>query len=513
MIFPMNVLSHAEILSTYPENGSVMESPPEIFSVKFSEPVSVIRIQILDGNRQTVELGDVSNLDNVLTFAPLTPLPQGQYLLSFRVLSLDAHPVSGSVGFSVGNLPPPLPEFSQVNETALLLARINRTVHLITILIAIGFILYPLLFVMPAEIESTRQRYLNLASIIGIITAVIGLGLWGVLLIEASPTAFFQREVWSTVMETTLGISFYMVVCGFAGILMANSLDPTLTTGRISGLLGGLLILASLGASGHAFSSGWLMTPVFFIHTLVAGAWLGAIWMLHYILLPGKSSQTAHVLKTFSRIATWFIAILLTSAIILIVFQLNNVTELIITEYGKWLLLKIVIVFSALILAAVNRWKLVPALNEDKQTIFQKLRKSVHIEGILLVVVIGITSILASTVPPEDESLVSSKSVSISIDETHNLIMVMTPAQTGNNRIELFFSQQDQPFEPLNVTVYWEQAEIGIEPLSRQALRSVEGKFIIDNIDILVPGTWRFQIEVLIDDFTRERINTDIVIE
>jgi len=314
-------------------------------------------------------------------------------------------------------------------------------------------------------------------------------------------------------METTLGTSFFIVVSGFAGILMANSLDPTLTPGRISGLLGGLLILASLGASGHALSSGWLMTPVFFIHTLVAGAWLGAIWMLHNILLSGNSSQLTHVLKIFSRIATWIVTILLVSAVILIVFQLNNVTELLMTEYGNWILLKIVVVLSALILAAVNRWKFVPALNEDNQTAFQKLRKSVHVEGILLVVVIGITSILVSTEPPKDETLVSSKSVSIPIDETYKMVMVMTPAQTGNNRVDLSFLQQEQPFEPLNVTVYWEQAELGIERLSRQALPSEDGEFILDNIDILVPGTWQFQVEVLIDDFTRERINTDIMIE
>jgi len=513
IIFPMNVLSHAEIVSVYPENGSVMENPPEHFSVKFSEPVSVIRIQILDGNRQILELGNVSNQDNVLTFSPLTPLPQGQYLLSFRVLSLDAHAVSGSVGFSVGNLPPPLPEFSQVNKTGLLLARINRTVHLLTILLTIGFVLYPLLFVMPAEIEPGRQRYLNLASFTGIITAVIGLGLWGVLLIEASPFAFFQGATWSIAMETTLGTSFFIVVSGFSGILMANSLDPTLTPGRISGLLGGFLILASLGASGHAFSSGWLMTPVFFIHTLVAGTWLGAIWMLRNILLPGNSGQLTHVLNTFSRMATWIVAVLLVSAVILIVFQLNNVTELLMTEYGNWILLKITVVLSALILAAVNRWKFVPALNENNQTVFQKLRKSVYVEGILLVVVIGITSILASTVPPKDETLASSKSVSIPIDETYSMIMLMTPAQTGNNRVELSFLQQDQPFEPMNVTVYWEQAQIGIERLSRQAQPSEDGEFILDNIDILVPGIWRFQVEVLIDDFTRERINTDITIE
>ena len=363
MFCPVNVQAHAELLDTSPANGDVIETPPVELQVLFSEPVSVLKLQLLNSERESVELENITNIDGEVRFKPVSPLRRGQYLLSFRVLSLDAHPISSSVGFAIGNLPAPLPEYSRVDTMVLALARINRTVHLSAILAVTGMVLFPLLFTFINELESKRQYLVNIAATVGLLTAVLGLGLWGVLLRETPIISLLEAESWSIAMSTSLGTSFALVVGGLMGIIMGNVLDPLLLPGRLSGLLGALIVIVSIGASGHAAGSGMVTSSVFVVHALMAGIWFGALWFLYRVLSLKPDSMLSTILAQFSKRVTWVVALLLICALTITWLQLGDPGQFIYTEYGNWLMLKSGLVTLVLILAAVNRWRISPVLS------------------------------------------------------------------------------------------------------------------------------------------------------
>jgi copper transport protein len=513
MIVSGTVFAHAELLNTTPDNGSVMASSPEEFVIRFSEPVSLIRTQLMNSNRELEELGQHSIIDNVLRFKTQTPLQEGQYLLSFRVLSLDAHPVSGSVGFAIGNLPAPLPEYTQVDETSLRIARVNRTIYLLAILTTIGLVIFPFLFTLPDELESKRQACLNLAAAICIATAISGMGLWGVLLTETSLSGFFDLENWSLAMSTSLGTSFYLVVCGVIGILTSYILGPNYLPGQFSGLLGVTLIVISLGASGHAASSGLIMNSLFVIHALMAGIWLGALWLLYRCIAINPVSMITVVLNQFSRRATIVVSILLLCALIMAWYQLGEIRQLIYSDYGYWLMIKLGLVALVLIIAAINRWRIAPTLESDATSARQSLRRSILIEGLLMIVVLAVTSVLASTPPPVKAVMASFQTAMLTSEDQINLKLSITPAQTGINNIDMVFTKNEIYINPLEVELFWQQQASGIELLSQTAENITEGTYRVENVNLLVAGNWLFRAEALIDDFTRERFETEFRIE
>lgn len=101
---PRPALAHAATVGSTPAPGSVVGSSPTEVTVTFSEPVSPV-----PGQTQVIAPdGERINATPVVTGTVLRiPVrkagrPLGTYLISFRVISADSHPVGGAITFSVG---------------------------------------------------------------------------------------------------------------------------------------------------------------------------------------------------------------------------------------------------------------------------------------------------------------------------------------------------------------------------------------------------------------------------
>lgn len=95
--------AHNEVVATSPEDGGTVVALPATLSVTFSEQLDPSQTQIavtlsgalvdglpapaVDGNRIEQDLTDAA-------------VP-GEYVLAYRVVSTDGHPVSGTLGFTV----------------------------------------------------------------------------------------------------------------------------------------------------------------------------------------------------------------------------------------------------------------------------------------------------------------------------------------------------------------------------------------------------------------------------
>ena len=99
--------AHASLVSTTPADGQSVPTAPQIVSATFTESISAdvggLTVRNTDGDR--VDEGNSSVSANTLQVTVPTDLPDGTYIATYRVLSADGHPVSGSWLFGVGTAP------------------------------------------------------------------------------------------------------------------------------------------------------------------------------------------------------------------------------------------------------------------------------------------------------------------------------------------------------------------------------------------------------------------------
>jgi putative copper resistance protein D len=99
------------------------------------------------------------------------------------------------------------------------------------------------------------------------------------------------------------------------------------------------------------------------VHLLAAGAWLGALAAFVILLRSApRAPETVRVLADFSLVGMLAVAALAATGLVNAWLVLGGVTPLFTTLYGRLLILKVALFGLMLALAALNRFRLVPAL-------------------------------------------------------------------------------------------------------------------------------------------------------
>jgi putative copper resistance protein D len=187
-----------------------------------------------------------------------------------------------------------------------------------------------------------------------------------------------QEMLWTVVNETTFG-SVWMARMVLAVILTVIAARPfrKATAGRdlITACLAAVL-LASLAGTGHAqIEEGWIglvHVGADAAHLLAAGAWLGGLVPLGFILLDYSMADgepivdVDPILLRFSSMGYAAVATLVASGLINSWFLVGSVSSLLTTLYGQILLAKVAFFAAMLALAAANRFWLVPRMIETR---------------------------------------------------------------------------------------------------------------------------------------------------
>ena len=100
------VSAHAELVSTSPTAGSVVQTVPSQVLLRFTEEIDALpdSIRVLAGDGSEVPVGEIRRdlgADTVAADLP-TDLADGTYVVAWRAISGDSHPVGGAFTFSVG---------------------------------------------------------------------------------------------------------------------------------------------------------------------------------------------------------------------------------------------------------------------------------------------------------------------------------------------------------------------------------------------------------------------------
>lgn len=111
--------AHDQLTGTDPQDGAALETGPSEVTLTFSADVLDVGTEVIvsDGDGRHW-VGGAPVLDGPTVTVPLTEaLPEGGYEVRWRVVSGDGHPISGRLGFTVGDAEP-LPVTGGDSETS-----------------------------------------------------------------------------------------------------------------------------------------------------------------------------------------------------------------------------------------------------------------------------------------------------------------------------------------------------------------------------------------------------------
>lgn len=263
-------------------------------------------------------------------------------------------------------------------DLGLVVARLLHYVAVTTLAGVSFFPLYAYAITEPKDLARRRQPVVLAAGAV----ALLGGLLWFVFSVanmSGSLADVADHEVlWTVLNETTFGgvwMGRMLLAVLIVGVTAVRPSRMGVRRDLVTAFLAAVL-LGSLAGTGHAqIEEGW--TNVVHVasdaaHLLAAGAWLGGLVPLGFILLDyarGVGERTVDVdgiLLRFSSMGYVAVAALIVSGLVNSWFLVGSVSNLLKTPYGQILLGKLALFAAMLALAAANRFWLVPQMIETR---------------------------------------------------------------------------------------------------------------------------------------------------
>ena len=300
---------------------------------------------------------------------------------------------------------------------------VARLVHYAAVTTLAGVSFFPLYAYADAEpvaLLRRRQGVLRAAAITALLSALLWFA-FSVANMSGTLADVADHEIlWTVLNETTFGrvwtgrlvLSIIMVGLFWNCVVSKFGSRRDLITPVLAAVL-----LISLAGVGHSQIEEGVEGIIHVVsdaaHLLAAGAWLGGLVPLGYILLHrrerGRAAQRSdlnEILQRFSGMGYVAVATLIGSGLINGWFLIGNVSGLFAMPYGQLLIVKLVLFAGMLGLAVSNRFWIVPSLTKaqtvdpDGSTAWTaRLRNHVLGEQFLGLMVLLVVSILGTMRP------------------------------------------------------------------------------------------------------------------
>lgn len=258
-----------------------------------------------------------------------------------------------------------------------------------------------------------------------IATGLIGIGLsaFGLAVTAAAmagmPVGQVDAGTISTILtDMPLGKAWAARIAGLA-LLVLSALPAAGRPGAAlaAASIGGGTALGTLAWAGHGAMDegaiGWLHLGGDIAHLVAAGAWIGALLSLLLLVArpvaradAGQLHATHRALDGFSHIGTMVVAVIIASGLVnmLLLVGPSGMAALPATLYGQLLLFKLALFAAMLGLAAVNRYRLAPALLArieagDHRGAIAALRISLALETTCAMIVLALVAWLGTLQP------------------------------------------------------------------------------------------------------------------
>jgi copper transport protein len=384
--------AHAELVSTNPADGARLESPPGSVTLRFTEDVNLIDggLRLIDGRGRTVPTAAPTVQGHSVAWSMPTGLAHGTYLVNWRVVSVDGHPVSGAFAFGIGADARPVDVTSAGTGTAPWPVVTVRWAGYLAFALLVGVVVFVGWCSPAGRRDPTAQLLGRIGLVGGVLTTVAELLVQGPYAGGTSWGRLFDPDLLGQTAGTPFGeaLLWRLVLFGvlFFGVWVLEWLETDVARWLVAG--GVVAAAGTFAAAGHGAASGsGLDIGVDAVHVLAASTWVGGLMV---VAVVGRSVER-RALHQFSRVAMASVLVLVATGVVNAVLRLHSVVQLFDTRYGLLLVTKVLVVGAALAAAAVSRQRLRAGAS---------LAATVRAEAAVTVVVLGLTAALALTSPP-----------------------------------------------------------------------------------------------------------------
>ncbi|MBQ1027376.1 copper resistance protein CopC/CopD [Micromonospora sp. C95] len=498
--------AHAVLSSSSPAASAVVPAAPAEVVLTFSETVRKVpdRIRVIAPDGSRADQGEPTFAGSVVNIPVDTGRGNGTYLVTYRVISADSHPVSGAFTYSVGApSEPPVDsgDDGQANPVVGNAVKIAKFVGYAGLLLVIGpalvlALLWPRRLSRrgPARLAWTGLGLVALATVAAILLQVpytSGGGLF---------------DITGDGLSLVLGSAFGAAHLVRLGLLAAVALllRPLLAgpVGRTDLVILGVLAVGALltwPIAGHPAASPAPAVSVLVdtVHLGGMAVWLGGLVMLAVFLLPrADERELGAILPIWSRWAALAVSALLLAGTVQALIEVATPAALVNTTYGRLVLAKIGLFVLVIAVAAYSRHLVRTRVAASRPA---PVRRAIWAELAITVIVLGVSATLVQTTPARSVStdVSAAESGYFSTTATSSLYSMqieVSPARRGNNSVHLYaYTLDNQPLPVVEWQVTVALPAAGIEPI-QVPLLPLTDNHATGEISLPAAGEWELRV-------------------
>jgi copper transport protein len=374
--------AHAVLEGTEPGAGATVKQSPKQITLSYSEAVeaSLGAVRVYDSRANQVDVGDAHHPNGKASVVAVdTPkLDDGLYVVTWRVLSADSHPIQGAYTFTVGSSNTTAKDAQSLANRLLTDEGGSSIVGIIFAIARFGAFLGLTLLIGGAAFlawvwrrgrsdrRARRLVWTGWGSAVGFTLLAFALeGPYGGAL---GLEKVVDPSIWSDVFATRYG---RVLIGRVVLLLIAIPLLMRLLPKRgpeiehplpswwpwAAGVLG-LALSMTPGLAGHA-SSGPLVPiaiPADALHIYGVGLWLGGLVLLFAAFMPrSDEASLREVVPRYSAYALVSMGVIVVTGTFQAFRQIDRFGALLDTDYGRILLVKLGIFLLLMVAAAVSR--------------------------------------------------------------------------------------------------------------------------------------------------------------
>ncbi len=541
--------AHAVLLSETPRASSTVRDAPSELELTFSENVEVSfgSIALFNEKGDHVDIGAPRHVDSPAhtVTAKLPHLGVGAYVVTWRVISADAHPVHGGFTFTVGNssqnpdkLAAKLEAQGSGNTSVGVLFGFSRGFAFAGMALLLGTVVFAVAVRPRGKRRSRADKLVWTGWIVLFVATVAGVLLQGPYAGALPLSKVFDTSVVRTVLDTRYGhlaeIRLLLLLAALPLLWMVRaSWRPPAWWWFLAAPLG-IGIAATPGLAGHAFVGTFtpIAVPADTLHVLAMSVWLGGLATLALIVFD-HDPDAARSASRFSPVALTSVVLIVATGLFASWRQVGFSRDAFLdTTYGRLLIIKVAVFVVLVALAAWSR-RIVnspkpaslsamtvtddPALASTAPTDpgVRQLRWSVGGELVFGIAVLTITALLVNAQPARGALNVpftkEVRTASMVVD------VIIDPAKAGPVDIHVYVLTPSgvNLFTP-DVTGEMSLPSKGIAPIPIPMVRGGPNHFLAckgppaqvgstvtcsDKFAIPFSGTWHIVLRALRDQF------------
>jgi len=534
---PAAAWAHAALLRTAPVASRTINTAPPAVRLTYSEPIeprfAIVSVTDAAGRQLTSGSPQRAPGSPQTLVTPLKHTPQGWYLVFWRVISADGHPVRGAFTFAVGPSPGPPPQFqvpslSETATTTQLL--ISRWVVFLSFMAALGLFVFRIVIARP--VGRIPLGAVSIAFGTALVVALVAIPVY----VLFATAQFSLRSVFdlgaivpvaraSSFGRDYLDLELVLALFGVAaGVALAvdkperpqRSVVELLSLWAALGAAAAVLVMPGLAGHAGQRSPRGLALPLDALHLAAGSIWIGGLigivvfWLT--VGIEGRVAGLARVVPRFSNVALASVLALIGSGIGQSFLQLPTLGSLWQTSYGKALLWKIALLGAAMLLAAVNLARTKPRLQaaglqpQVGPGAALLLRRLVQGEVLLVAGALFAAAVLTSLAPPAS-ALARVKDISAHVGPgpvsevvskgPYRVRVTITPNRAAiPNRFSVDVTKNGRPLRGAQVVSRFDMLDMDMGELSYRLRESQPGTFSKSAPALVMVGHWGLSFEV-----------------